>query len=214
MFSFWFDRYTDLRYHVSIEPKIPVLNIYRILVHNPRSKTAGPSGIVAEMLKAVGEEGVDLAGQLTEVVFSCCVIPSDWEKNFILDLYEGKGEALDRGNYLGLKLTDQVMKLLERIVAVFIREMVNIDEMQFGFVPGKGTTDAISVVRQVQEKYITAKKLFNFAFKDLKKAFHCVPRKVLWFVLRKLRIEEWAARVIHGMYSNARSHVWVNDQYS
>ena len=36
-------------------------------------------------------------------------------------------------------ITDQVMKLLDS----FIREMVDIDAMQFGFVPGRGTTDAI-----------------------------------------------------------------------
>ena len=29
---------------------------------------------------------------------------------------KGKGDALDRGNYRGLKLTEQAMKILERIV--------------------------------------------------------------------------------------------------
>ena len=72
---------------------------------------------------------------------------------------KGGGEALGRGNYRGLKLTDQVMKLLERVLDFFICEMVNIDEMQFGFVPVRGTTDAIFLVRQLQEKYIAAKKL-------------------------------------------------------
>ena len=53
------------------------------------------------------------------------------EESFIMNLYKGKGEALDRGNYRGLKLTDQIMKLLERVLDLLIREMVNIDEMQF-----------------------------------------------------------------------------------
>ena len=79
------------------------------------SKAAGPSGIVAEMLKVAGEEGVELARKLTEAVFSCGVIPSDWEKSYILNRYKGKGEALDRGNYSGLKLTDKVIKLLEQV---------------------------------------------------------------------------------------------------
>ena len=34
-----------------------------------RSNAAGPSGIVAEVWKAAGEEGVELARQLTEVFF-------------------------------------------------------------------------------------------------------------------------------------------------
>ena len=98
------------------------------------------------MLKAADEEGVELATQLTQAVFNCGVILSNCEESFILNLYKGKGEALDRGNYRGLKLTEQVMKLLERVLdfCIDIREMVNIDEMQFSFVPGRGTTDAIS----------------------------------------------------------------------
>ena len=63
------------------------------------------------------------------------------------------------------------MKLLERVLDSFIREMVDIDAMQFGFVPGRGTTDAIFIIRQLQEKYIAAKKPLYFAFVDLEKAF-------------------------------------------
>ena len=77
--------------------------IHKALNKIKRSKAAGPSGIVAEMLKAAGEEGVELARQLTEAVFSYSVIPTDWEESFILDLYNGKSEALGHGNYLGLK---------------------------------------------------------------------------------------------------------------
>ena len=149
-------------------------------------KAAGPSGIIAEMLKAAGRVGIELLTELTEVVFCNGVIPMDWQENFILNLYKGKGDALERGNYRGLKLTDQVMKLLERVLDSFIREMVDIDAMQFGFVPGRGTTDAIFIICQLQEKYIAANKPLYFAFVDLEKAFDRVPRKVLWWALRSL----------------------------
>ena len=112
------------------------------------------------------------------------MIPSDWE-SFILNLYKGKGEALHRGNYIGLKMTDQVMKLLEWIIDSYICKMVNIDDMQFGFVPGRGTTDVILIVPQLQEKYITANRLLYFAFVDLEKAFDRVPRNVLWWAWSK-----------------------------
>ena len=36
--------------------------------------------------------------------------------------------------------------------------IVQLDEMQFGFRPGRGTTDAIFIVRQLQEKYLLGKE--------------------------------------------------------
>ena len=86
-------------------------------------KTAGPSGIIAETLKTAGE--VDLARQLAEAVFSRGEILADWEESFILNFYKDKSEALDCGNYCGLKLTDQAMKLMERVLHS-IHMMVNI----------------------------------------------------------------------------------------
>ena len=96
----------------------------------------------------------------------------------------------------------------------YICEMVNINEIQFGFVPDRGTADAIFVVRQLQEKYIAANKLLYFAFIDLEKARDCVPRKVPWWASKSLWFLEWAVCVIQGMYSNAWSRLWVNGQYS
>ena len=177
-------------------------------------KAAGPSGIVAEMLKAAGEDGVELARELVEAVLCSGVIPAEWEESIVLSLFKGKGEALDRGNYRGLKLTDQAMKLVERVLDSKIRKMVDIDSMQFGFVPGRGTTDAIFITRQLQEKFIAAGKPLYFAFVDLEKAFDRVPREVLWWALRSVGVEEWAVRVIQGMYSNARSRVRVNGKLS
>ena len=46
------------------------------------------------------------------------------------------------------------MKFFERVMEKYIREAVNIDEMQFGFMPDRSTTDAIFITRQVQEKFL------------------------------------------------------------
>ena len=71
-----------------------------------------------------------------------------------------------------------------------MRQVVSINDSQFGFVPGRGTTDTISVIRQLQEKYLAANKRLYMAFVDLEKAFDQVPRKVIWWALRKLGVDE------------------------
>ena len=62
--------------------------------------------------------------------------------------------------------------------------MVSIDDSQFGFFPGRGTTDAIFVIRQLQEKYLAANKRLYMAFIDLEKAFaregHLVGTEETW----------------------------------
>ena len=53
------------------------------------------------------------------------------------------------------------------------------DDMLFGFRPGRGTTDAIFIVRQIQERFMALKKDLWIAFVDLEKAFDRVPRRVV-----------------------------------
>ena len=85
-------------------------------------KAAGPSGIVAEMLKLVGEAGAEEVRDLVENIISEGCIPTDWQESFIVNLYKGKGDALNRGNYRGLKLIEQVTKVLERVMEGLISE--------------------------------------------------------------------------------------------
>jgi hypothetical protein len=72
----------------------------------------------------------------------------------LVSVYKGKGNALECGSYLGIKLLDKVMKVLERVIESRVRDKVQIDGMQFGFRSGRGTTDAIFIVRLMQERFL------------------------------------------------------------
>ena len=63
------------------------------------------------------------------------------------------------------------MKLLKLVLDSHIRKMVSIYEMQHGFMHGRGTTDAIFIACQLEEKYVAVNKPLNFAFVDLERAF-------------------------------------------
>ena len=131
------------------------------------------------MLIAGGEGCMKVVADLINSINRDRKMPKDWEESYIINLYKGKGDALVRGNYRGLKLLEHVMKVLERIAETQIRSSIKIDDMQFGFMPGRGTTDAIFIVRQLQEKLLAKTKNLYLAFVDLEKAFDRVPRQVL-----------------------------------
>ena len=82
---------------------------------------------------------------------------------------------------------------------------MKIDDMQFGIIAGNGATDAIFIVRKLQEKYLAKKKDLSMAFVDLEKAFDRVPHEVLWWALRYLKVDEWIISVIRSMYEDATS---------
>ena len=71
------------------------------------------------------------------------------------------------------------MKVLERIFEHRIWQQIEVDDMHFGFMKGKGTTDAIFTVREMRENFRVKGKKLYFGFVDLEKAFHRVPREVI-----------------------------------
>ena len=84
--------------------------------------------------------------------------------------------------------------------------------MQFGFVSGRSATDAVFIVRQLQEK--SSRQKTTLVFVDLEKIFDRVPRKVIWWAMRKFGVEEWAVHVVQSMYIGAKSRVRINNQLS
>ena len=161
-----------------IEPIITAM-IRKAINKMSLGKAAGPSSIVAEMLKAAGSSGASMIQDLIEDIIFENRIPSEWQKSHIVSVYKGKGDALKRSSYRGLKLIDQVMKVLESVVEGFIRQRVVINDMQCGFMQGQDTTDAIFILRQLQEKHLVAGKTLYLAFIDLEKAWHSATRSDL-----------------------------------
>ena len=94
-------------------------------------------------------------------------------------IFIGKGDVRNCNTYRGVNLLEHAKKIVERVLERRIRELVNIDSMQFGFMPGRGTTDALFVVQRMQEEYRDKKEKLYICFVDIEKAFGRVTRKVI-----------------------------------
>ena len=61
-----------------------------------------------------------------------------------------------------------------------------LEEEQFGFRKGKGTKDAIGLIRTIGERYIEKDKDVYAVFVDLEKVFDRVDWKKLMGILKKI----------------------------
>ena len=58
------------------------------------------------------------------------------------------------------------MKIVEKVLERRLQRMVKVDEMQFGFMQGKGMIDAVFILRRLQEEYLDKeKKLYNYVLR-------------------------------------------------
>ena len=86
---------------------------------------------------------------------------------------QGKGDALECRSYRGIELLEHVMKILERVIEGRVKQIVKIDDMQFGFMAGNGTTDAILLFDSFKKSIWGRKRI-------------CVWRLLIW---KRLSIE-------------------------
>ena len=74
---------------------------------------------------------------------------------------------------------------------------------------GYGTTDAIFILRQLQEKFHVKNKNLYFPFIDLEKAFGRLSSQVLWWAMRRLGVNKSIIWLVQAMHHNASSKVHI-----
>ena len=108
-------------------------------------KAPGPSGITAEVLKAAGDPCIDVLTTICNQILFSGKITDDWKLSSLIRLYKGKEEPLSTNSYRGTKLLEHSFKLMEKVFGSRLRDMITIDRTQYGFMPGRGTVDAVFV---------------------------------------------------------------------
>jgi len=71
------------------------------------------SGLVAEMIQATGDIGIQWILALCNGIVKEGSIPEDWKSSVVLPIYKGKGDPMECGSYRGIKLLEHAMKVVK-----------------------------------------------------------------------------------------------------
>ena len=182
------------------------------------NKAAGTDELPIEVWKMLGDMGIDVLVKIFNAILIVDKMPEHWRHSILIPIYKEKGDIQECKNYMGIKLLQHTFKLWERVIDGRLRKIISIAEDQFGFVPKKGTTDAVFALRLLMEKYRESQSNLNMVFIDLEKAYDRVPREEIWRSLRMRNVPEAYVEVIQDMYSETttsiRSEAGMGDRFT
>ena len=171
-------------------------------------KASGLTGIFKEHL-AASSYGKQVILQIANEILNGMDMPHDWKMSTVVPIYKKKGSVMDCASYRGVKLLEHGMKVVARLLEKRLRRLVKVDQMQFGFMSGRSTLDAIFILRRMQKSYLEKNRKLFICFVDLVKAFDRVPRKVIEWALRKKLVPERLVQAVMSMYKVAKTRVKV-----
>ncbi|KAJ8716309.1 hypothetical protein PYW08_013594 [Mythimna loreyi] len=172
-----------------------------------KSKAIGPDGIPVEVWKLLKVDGWMLLALFFNKFLREEAILDEWCNNSLVPIFKNKGDLLECNYYRGIKLMAHTMKAWEKVIERRLREESEISQNHFGFMTGRGTTDAIFAIFQLYEKYRGAHKNLHMVFVDLEKAYDRVPREVLWWALNEKGVPGKYVQLIRAMYSRCSTQV-------
>lgn len=172
-----------------------------------RNKAVGPDNVPSEFWLKCGEIGLLFFSILFNRILKGNPMPETFRKSYLLPFYKNKEDSRECKNYRGIKLLAHTMKILERILDTRIRNIVQFDKNQCGFVNGRSTIDAIQVTRLLMEKHRDANKDLFMVFVDLEKAFDRVPRDLIFTAMRAYKIPEAYVKVVKDMYTDVKTMI-------
>ena len=92
--------------------------------------------------------------------------------------------------------------------------MVVVDNLQFGFMPGRGITDALFIVKRMQEGYGEKDKKLYMCIMDLEKTFDRVPRRVMLWALKKKGLPDILVKAVMSLYEGSKMKVKIESEFS
>ena len=110
-----------------------------------------PFGVTTELFKAGWDKCLKSLTNIFNGILFIDELPEVWMLS--------SWNPLNPNSHRGIKLLEHALKLVKQVLDGPLRKVVDIDKMQYGFMPGRGTVDAEFVLRRLSEKFRARNKL-------------------------------------------------------
>ena len=164
--------------------------------------------IQAEMIKASGEEGIDLYHKLCTKIWEAEKWPSDWKRAIFIPLPK-KGDLKLCSNYRTISLISHASKILRKVIMKRIENKLEqeVSNTQAGFRKKRGTKDHIFNLHMIIQKYREVNTGLHTCFIDYSKAFDCVNHEKLWNTLNEMNFHHKTVNLIRSLYEEQQAAV-------
>ena len=176
-----------------------------------KGKSAGVDNIPAELVQAGGEDVVTALTTICNKIWQTGEWPAPWTQPLVITLPK-KGNLQQCQNYRTIRLISHPSKIMLKISLNRLRpqaEMI-IAEEQAGFRTERSTTEQISTLRILCEKYLQHQQDIYHVSIHFKKSLGWVWHAVLLAIMKKYNNSTNLIRVIKNLYEKATSAVLFN----
>ena len=165
-------------------------------------KACGPDDLSAEHLLYAHPSLIVHLKLLFSSIFSHGFVPDCFGAGTIVPVIKDKtGNLNDIENYRPITLIPVISKLFESLLLTICQRFLPTDDLQFGFKPGLGCTDAIFALKSTINYFNTRGSCVYAAALDLRKAFDSVNHYKLFKELLNYDIPVAIVDIICNWYS-------------
>ena len=166
-----------------------------------------------EMLRAAEDTTIKCITEIANKVYNSGQITEQMCKSTFIAIPKVSG-TLDCDKHRTISIMSQITKIILKVLLRRLRERIRreVSEEQCGFVEGKGTSNAIFMLRTMAERVIEKQRDLYVCFIDYEKAFDKVKHEVLMEILRDIGVAGKEYRVIKNLYWAQKACVKINGE--
>ena len=171
------------------------------------NKSPGFDNVINEFLKINYPLFKNALLSVFNIIFSNGYFPDAWSIGLIIPIHK-KGNPDVAEHYRGITLLSCVGKLFTSMLNIRLNAwaemMSKFDKDQYGFRDNKSTIDAMFILQNVVDLYLSRNDALFVSFIDLKKAFDCTNHKALFYKLELNNISSKVINIIKNMYQKMK----------